>query len=300
MLFRHPQHPQLGVRLAYCQNLHPTEDFQGLMEGLRTISVPLAKRLGVGELKEGFGIGLWLPADLALHLNTDEGRAELEQLGDFLASERLDAFTFNAFPFGGFHQAGLKERVFRPSWAAPERLAYTLAVAAVALGLRDFAECGAQDLTRAHISISTHSGMLAEWLKRGPDDEDETHVDRAECEENMAICALHLAQMEDQSDLRLVLAVEPEPRSLAGDTSQLPEPFERLLERAKQVVGRGIDSLQEVSEAIIRRHVGTCLDACHAAVEFESVERSLAQATSAGAPLGKLQFSSALCLERNN
>ena len=297
MLLRHPEHPERAVRLAYCQNLHPTEDFEGLLEGLRTISVPLAERLGVGELKEGFGIGLWLPGDLALRLNTDSGSADLKRLSEFLASERLDAFTFNAFPYGGFHEAGLKERVFRPSWAAPERLAFTLAVSAVALALRDNAECGATDLTRAHVSISTHSGMLASWLKTGPDDLDETHVERAECEENMAICALHFAQVEDESDLRLILSVEPEPRSLAGDTSVLPELFERLMLRAREVVGRNIDSLQEVSEAIIQRHVGTCLDACHTAVEFEPVEAALANATSAGASLGKLQFSSALCLD---
>jgi len=119
MLFRNPTLPGRAVRLAYCQNLHPTEDFEGLLQGLREISVPLAQRLAVGELKEGFGIGLWLPASVALELSTEEGRANLERLGDFLASERLDAFTFNAFPFGDFHIKGLKDKVFRPSWAAP-------------------------------------------------------------------------------------------------------------------------------------------------------------------------------------
>jgi hypothetical protein len=296
MLLEHDGHPGRGVRLAYCQNLRPAGDLEGVLAGLREISVPLAARLGGERLREGFGVGLWLPAHVALAMTVDEGEDQLDRLCELLADERLDAFTFNAFPYGGFHRAGLKEDVFRPSWKAPERSAYTLAVASIALAVRAalaLEEVVAGDVAseeggRLHTSISTHTGMHASWIE-GDEDLDA-------CADNLALMALHLAQVEDETGHRVVLALEPEPRSLAGDTRALPGFFERIRLRAREVIGRGRRDLDDVVEAILRRHLGTCLDACHAAVEFEEPGEALCNATASGMPLGKLQFSSALAL----
>jgi hypothetical protein len=51
---------------------------------------------------------------------------------------------------------------------------------------------------------------------------------------------------------------------------------------------------RDAAQDLMCRHLGTCLDCCHAAVEFEhdAVERHAAS----GSALGKLQFSSALSL----
>jgi hypothetical protein len=81
-----------------------------------------------------------------------------------------------------------------------------------------------------------------------------------------------------------VLALEPEPRSSANDTRELADWLDFVRSRA----GGGARDAAE-------RHLGACLDACHAAVEFEEPEDALANATR-GTPLGKLQFSSALAL----
>ncbi|NOT31431.1 MAG: hypothetical protein HOP15_13370 [Planctomycetes bacterium] len=50
------------------------------------------------------------------------------------------------------------------------------------------------------------------------------------------------------------------------------------------------------SEAAVRRHLGACLDTCHAAVEFEDPREAFERATAGATALGKLQFSSALLL----
>jgi hypothetical protein len=93
-----------------------------------------------------------------------------------------------------------------------------------------------------------------------------------------------------------VLALEPEPRSAANDTRALTASHERVRVRAREVLGRGFGALRDDAEGLVARHVGTCLDACHAAVEFEPEDEAFANATAAGTPLGKLQFSSALAL----
>jgi hypothetical protein len=77
-----------------------------------------------------------------------------------------------------------------------------------------------------------------------------------------------------------VLSIEPEPRSLAGDTREL-EAFLAHLERA-------------LDPGLVRAHLGACLDACHSAVEFEAPAEVLRRGLRL--PLGKLQVSSALAL----
>ena len=84
-----------------------------------------------------------------------------------------------------------------------------------------------------------------------------------------------------------MLALEPEPRSNANDT--------RALEQWLEELARGADA---ATQAALARHLGTCLDTCHAAVEFELPEEAFARATAGGRALGKLQFSSALALAR--
>jgi sugar phosphate isomerase/epimerase len=252
-----------AVRLAYCTNLHPARDAAELVRWLREVAVPLRKRLGA---KSEFGVGLYLPAELAARLARDPSAAralarELQSLG-------LDAFTFNAFPYGEFGQAGLKERVFAPAWGEPEREQFTLDVARVAVGV---AGAGAR---ASHVSISTHTGAHQSALG-------ETGA-RARCAGGLARAARELAALARASGLRFVLALEPEPRSLCNDLAGLG-PW--LAE-----VGTG---LEPAAWAVL----GACLDACHAAVEFEQPRPALLGVTGR-APLGKLQFTSALRLDR--
>jgi len=258
VLWTHPERPGRGVRLAYCLNLHAAEDLAGTLAGLRAITLPLRERLGAGD---GFGVGMYIPAALAQRLAAPDGARELAQLSAVLAGEGLDPFTYNAFPYGGFHARGLKRGVFTPTWLEARRLEFTLAVAEVARALETRAE---------RVSISTHPGRFGPW--------EEGEAERALAGFRRA--AAGLRAIEERGGPRVVLALEAEPRASAGDTRALAQWLS--LARAE---GDGA-------------YLGACLDCCHSAVEFEDPGEAFDLATRGGAPLGKLQFSSAPALAR--
>lgn len=339
MLFRHPELPGRPVRLGACMNLWPVvpvgageaadtagaRGLEAILDGLRAVTVPLRDRLAHGG---PFGVGLWIPAYVARFLANDEA-ARARLLG-FLRAERLDAFTFNAFPFGDFHRKGLKADVFAPTWLAPERAEFTRDV--VALG-RACAAAFAWDATR-HLSVSTHTGGHLATLLADADGSAHAATQSLYTQVAEALVAWEAsAPMASDAAVPVVLGLEPEPRSLAGDTRELvalwdaieaaraaSSRFTRTVDGASRLAGdadrasgadqaRGSGSSKHVhgedraSSAQLqageprenRQRLGTCLDACHAAVEFESVVGAVERAT-ARMPLAKLQYSSALRL----
>ena len=261
MQLQHPEHPGRRVRLAYCLNLHAADDLAGTLAGIRRITLPLRDRLAPAG---SFGVGLYFPARVALEL--EGSPRELGELTAFLHGERLDPFTFNAFPFGGFHAAGLKRGVFAPTWCEPERLRYTQAVARIAGALNPGRE--------GHVSISTHPGRFGPWAAG--------EFERAL--ELLRSCVATLVQLNEADAPPLRLCLEAEPRAVAGDTAACALSLERLHAALAPEFGR----------ELVERHLGLCLDACHSAVEFEEAHEAVQLATRT--PLGKLQYSSAIAL----
>ena len=270
------------MRLGYCLNLHAAEDLEQALAGMQAVTLPLAARLGEGK---PFGVGLYLPAALALELDTARGQSNLARLGDFLAEHQLDPFTANAFPYGGFHRSGLKRDVFRPAWSEHERLDFTLAVARGMLELaRRAGDCGAP---RGHLSISTHAGRFGRFATAD-------EADRHACALGLARAALGFARLGDEAGTRVVLALEAEPRSSANDTAEVAAWIAEVRERGPEFLAAADGVALDEAEAALERCLGTCLDACHSAVELEEPEEALELATRSA--FGKLQFSSALCL----
>jgi sugar phosphate isomerase/epimerase len=259
MRFQNPAHPGRSVRLAYCLNLHPADTLAGLFEGLRTITLPLRERLASGR---AFGVGMYVPGALAAELErADDWRA----LKGFLEEHDLDPFTWNAFPYGGFGAEGLKARVFEPAWYDPERTFYTQRVAHLA------GRMARRPSEGEHVSVSTHTG----WHSSRSTDE----AAARKAYQQLRYVELLLSQRRGTGDVRVVLSLEPEPRANLNDTRELAAQYLGPLRLVNDPPG-----------------LGTCLDTCHAAVEFEDPFGSLVRATESGAPLGKLQFTSALCL----
>ncbi len=83
---------------------------------------------------------------------------------------------------------------------------------------------------------------------------------------NLARCAAHLATL----DRPIVLAIEPEPCCIVETVDEAIALFAHLPDR---------------------RHLGLCLDACHAAVEFEQLPGCIERLRAAGVPIAKLQLS---------
>ena len=272
MLLRHPAHEGRSVRLSYCLNLHPADTLAGLYAGLERVTEPLHARLALGR---EFSVGMYLPAALARELASDA--AKLGELRAWLGGHGLDPSTFNAFPYGGFAHIGLKEGVFAPEWWSEQRLQYTLDVAQVAARL--LPALG----PRRHVSISTHTGAHASRVL--PVESDST---RRAVFANWVAVASQLARIEREQGTRIVLSAEPEPRSLTETCAALAGVFARE---------RELRSEQSEAQAAIARHLGVCLDTCHAAVEFEPADAAWRAALAAsGAGVGKLQFTSALAV----
>ena len=275
MLFQHPS-SERRVRVGYCLNLHAAETLEDVRSAIEAYSLPLRDRLAPGV--EGFGVGMYLAAGAARELCEDP--AALDALRAFLDEKGVDPFTFNAFPYGGFQEDGLKTRVYEPNWMDGARVDYTVDVARAAAQL--VAGRGPR-----MVSISTHPGAY------GADIVDRSGLRR--CAEGMGRAVGELARIEEETGVQVVLSLESEPDASARNGRALAE----FLVFARLIVGRvlqdefGADV--EGAARLAARHLGTCLDCCHSAVEFEDAGEALALA-SHGGPLGKVQVSSALTL----
>jgi len=288
MDFEHPARPGRRVRLAYCLNVLANEDERALVAALDDVCVPVRQRVvRTTDVGGELGIGLYLPASLAFPLAEDRARERRGALVRAFGERGLRVFTANAFPFGGFHRAGLKRGVFRPAWDERERVLFSAAVAVVAcdFAATDGVANGDVGGGRGHFSISTHTGLHRDEPRA---------LERVEAVgAGLAFAILLFARLADAHGVSCVLSLEPEPRSLAGDTVQLEQLWPRLRSAIEsELVRRGVRSPQE----LLQRHLGLCLDTCHAAVEFEDGGAAARRAQSLGLPIGKVQVSSALRL----
>jgi hypothetical protein len=224
------------------------------------------------------GVGLRLSGPAAAALGVDR---ELQGLQRFLDEAGLYVFTINAFPYGTFHGARVKERVYEPDWRHPDRLRFTNRVADILARLLPEGIAG---------SVSTVPGAYKAKLA-GQDDV-------AVIADALLRHAAHLHGIAGATGKVLTLAIEPEPSCFLETTTETIEFFEDRL-----FSGSGVLAFSEITgatrseaEAALRRHLGVCLDVCHAAVEFEEPAESVRRLQAAGIAVAKIQLSSALRL----
>ncbi|HEY0616685.1 MAG TPA: xylose isomerase, partial [Kribbella sp.] len=108
MRFRHPDGSV--VHLAYCTNVHPAEDLEGVIAQLDGCSSLVRKNLDVPVL----GVGLWLAHTLAERLANSP--IALNRLAQALERNGLEVVTLNGFPYAGFHDEVVGKKVYRPDW----------------------------------------------------------------------------------------------------------------------------------------------------------------------------------------
>ncbi|MCP5022605.1 MAG: metabolite traffic protein EboE [bacterium] len=280
MRFTHPDHGTAVVRLAYCTNLHAGESLAEIREGLQRFTLAVKRELAIPG---AFGIGIYLPAKVALHLAAEGGREDLHAFAGWLREQGLDPFTFNAFPYGDFQRDGLKEDVYRPMWTMPERRRYTRAVARVAAFL-----IGDGHGTSRHISISTHPGAHVSQVQSTPERHDHAR--------GLAQAVVDLVVDHVRGAPPVVLSVEAEPWAIAGNSRALVEHLALVATRAEALLMEQHEFTGRAATNLVERHLGTCLDACHSAVEFESPGDAVSLARVVGC-MGKLQYSNALRVE---
>ncbi len=266
-----------GSHLTYCTNIHPGESWDEVARNLDD-HVPRVKALVCPNAT--FGVGLRLSAAAAAETAADPGRERLETL---LAKHGLYVFTINGFPYGAFHRTRVKEQVYRPDWTEDARLTYTVQLADLLARLLP-AGCA------TYGSIST---VPVGWRPELATPESITAA-----AEHLLRCTAYLWRLRERSGREIALALEPEPGCLLETTADAVQFFEAVLLSSK-ARGRfaALTGLPEGQiEPALRRHLGVCLDACHAAVQFESPSQAVATLGAAGIRIAKVQLSAGLCV----
>jgi sugar phosphate isomerase/epimerase len=185
------------VHLSYCTNVHPAEDFAGIVAQLDTYAIRVRERLGTDLL----GLGLWLPAPVAAEL-ASRGRLR-RQLRAELDARGLEVVTLNGFPYRSFHAPVVKQAVYHPDWTTPERLDYTFDLARVLLDLMP------DDATRGSISTLPFA-WRAPWGR----------AQAGAAERTLERLATGLARMAWETGRAVRVAFEPEPGCVVESTAQ--------------------------------------------------------------------------------
>jgi hypothetical protein len=260
--------------LTYSTLVHPADNWEQLYHSLVTY-LPKVKARIAGN--KSFGVCIRLSASSAQTLA--HGAAERDKLKKFLADNDMYIYTANAFVYGHFKGAAVKEQVYEPDWRSEERTQYTINVADV---LADVCPPGTAP------SIQTAPlGFKARVT--GPDVV-------ASYTENVLRVVAHLIALEATTGRTVQLALEPEPFCFLETTDETVAYFKDHI-----FTGQAAERLAKlahipVAEAIgaLRRHLGIVYDICHQAVEYEDITASLQKLVDAGVPIFKLQEAAAL------
>jgi sugar phosphate isomerase/epimerase len=172
------------LHLAYCSNVHPADDLDGVAAQLERYTARVRERLDVPVL----GIGLWVAAPALADV------AAADRLAEQLDRLSLEVVTLNGFPYKAFHAPVVKRDVYWPHWAQDDRREYTLGLARLLTKLLP------DDVVEG--SIST---LPLGW-REGWDDAAQDAALRA-----LADLAVELEELEHTTGKRVRLALEPEP-----------------------------------------------------------------------------------------
>jgi len=261
------------AHLGYCTNIHPGETWPEVRLNLES-SVLRVKALV--SPKAPFGVGLRLSGAAARDLADERN---LDELRGFLSDHGLYVFTINGFPYGPFHGTPVKEQVYRPDWLEDERLRYSDALALLLAKLLPPGLTG---------SVSTVPGC---FRPRGAPSGAREGVAR-----RLLSHAAHLVRLERETGRTITLALEPEPHCLFETTPEAVAFFEESLFAREPLAAFAHECAlgTAAAEEALRRHLGLCFDACHAAVEFEDPDDATARLASAGIAIHKIQVSAGL------
>jgi hypothetical protein len=247
-----------GLHLAYCTNVHRGENWAETFAGLDQHTLAVRRRVGTDA---PFAIGLRLSNQAAVELSEP---AVLLDFQRWLGKNDGYVFTINGFPFGRFHGGRVKEQVFAPDWAQPERLDYTNRLFNL---LAQLVPPGVEG------SVSTLPGSFKEFVE-SPDQ-------IAAIRKNLWSSVEHIARLTERSGRVLHLGVEPEPLGLFENTAETIDFFSALRD-------------EHPGDPRLNAHLGVNYDTCHFALQYESAREALDRFRRDDIRISKLHLSSAL------
>jgi hypothetical protein len=247
-----------GLHLAYCTNIHRSDDWAQTFDSLQRCTLAVRDRVSSGR---PYAIGLRLSAEAA-HTLSDP--ATLRAFRKWLDDEHCYVFTINGFPYGQFHGARVKERVYQPDWTTRERLDFTNRLFDI---LAQLVPAGVEG------SVSTVPCSFKEFIKH----DNQVEAMRA----NLWRCVEHIAAVSQRTGCKLHLGLEPEPLCFLETSAETVLFFEAL--RAHRPNDERLDQF-----------LGVNYDTCHLAVEYEEPRAALGILEQHKIKLSKIHLSSAL------
>lgn len=265
--------------LTYCTNIHSGETWSEIFKNVEQYVLQVKQKVAPDC---AYGIGLRLSGQAA---QTLADRKELETFRQFLHHHNLYVFTINGFPQGTFHGTQVKEKVYLPDWLDEERLAYADRCAGILAALL-------ADHPDIEGSISTVPGAFKPRVRSDRD------ISRIAGQLLRHAATLH--RLHETTGRVITCALEPEPCCLLETMAETVSFFTTHLFSATAVADfsrlTGLKVPQ--AEEALRRHLGICLDACHAAVEFEDPDEALSTLRNTGIRILKIQLSAGLRIPR--
>lgn len=264
-----------GTELTYCTNIHAGESWYEIQQNLNSYVLKVKADIA-GDAP--FGIGLRLSARATAELLVAD---TLKRFKSWLILNNCYVFTINGFPYGNFHGERIKENVYSPDWRSHERVSYTLNLAELLAVLlpKNYPGYG---------SISTVPIGFKEYFSK------KNNIVKAA--ENLLLVVHKLIELERKSNQCIVLGLEPEPCCYLETTQETILFFNEYLLSSSAIekirATFDFDTLQ--AELEIRKHIGICLDLCHAAVEFEDSHEVIEQIQSANINIAKIQITNCL------
>lgn len=267
-----------GPHLTYCSNIHPGESWAQTRDNVLTHAPAVRDRVAPGT---EFGVGLRLSNQAVTELLEAD---TLPRFAEALAERNLYVFTLNGFPYGPFHGTAVKEQVYRPDWREPERELYTQRLANALEGLVAPGTAG---------SISTVPGCFSQRAEPGAAEAIAEALRRQ---------AAEFSYRARERGVTIALALEPEPCCALETIAQTVAFFnDHLFSRASVQRFAALTSLtRSDAEQALRRHIGVCLDTCHAAVEFEDARGCVGDLIAAGIAIPKVQVTTGIAITNVN
>lgn len=247
-----------SLQLAYCTNVHRGETWAETMAYLQTDTLAVRDRVCPGK---PFAIGLRLGEQAATELNQRDTLLEFRR---WLGKNSCYVFTINGFAQGQFHGKRVKEHVYNPDWAFPDRVAYTNLLFNI---LAELVPPGLEG------SVST---MPCSYKPFYPS------LDAVKAiRQNLWHTIEHIARISSRTGRKLHLGLEPEPLCMLESTAEVMNLFDHLRS-------------EHPRDERLAEHLGVTYDTCHFAVECEEPQNALGCLINHGIKLSKIQLSSAL------
>ena len=282
-----------NIHVTYCTNIHTSNNWEECCKNIKHYSVEIAKKIKQNfkySLNENyFPLGLRFSGKEVEEIQNSPFKFEF--LKNLLESHNLFPSVLNAFPYGDFHRAPVKENVHQPDWFNYERVKYTINMANLLVNfVKDKNYQDNYGISTNPIGYKYTYDRIREYKN--------FHFWHQLVQKSVyhfIEVVKYFIEIEKKTNVNLHLDIEPEPDGIIETSEEMILFFnEYLLLTGVNLLSYSLGISTQKAEMYIRRHINICYDICHCAVLFENSFHNLQKYGREGIKIGRIQVSSAL------